>query len=331
VSRRARLVPILLCALAPLAAASAAADTGAERRSKPEPRSLAFFLEGSGGYEIALLTAGDRVAIAPSRRRVASLYEVAGRVSDTRIEARFGRLGRVSGRYERVGLLGEEPRPDRDGCEDPFSFVRFVGTISFRGEDGYTAIEERRVGGYLRDPAARRCRQRARASVVRRRHLNTQLVAASKRGGVTTFVSVRRLSGDPRAGLEASREERRDGMFVFRQAETTIGGDNALIASGPGVQPPFAFVAPPKPFGGTAVFDPTAPWGSAWTGSLTAWFPGLGRTPLTGPEYALAFCRRAGDEPGCGTEPLVRRSLSALQGSGSQSQLLADARLSWSR
>lgn len=333
--RIARRSSIFLCALAALTLPTAA--TGAEDARKPpaEPRVSFFFVEASNGYEAAVVTIGKYIGIEAVRANVSAFYEVPGRVSDSRIDARFGDLGRVSGRYERVSLFGGREGPDENGCEDPASFVSFVGKISFRGEDGYVTIDEPRAGGFLFDPAAQRCRQRARQRSARqsavRRGLSTHLTAISKQRDVVTSFTVRRRFGQERARLEALRRERRGKMVVIREAETSIGGENALIASGPTVSPPFAFVAAPKPFSGSAVFDPTAPVGSEWTGSLAAWLPGLGKTALTGPDYAIAFCRRAGGESGCDPEAPVAAPSAAPQGSGSQSQLLAEARLSWSR
>lgn len=331
-TRAAGLSSILLCAAA--IALPGAAIAGQEpRQGPPQPRVSFFFLEGSDGYEAGLTTIGNYVALEAIRANVGAAYEVRGRVTGKRIDARFGRLGRVSGRYERISLFGGDTGPDENGCLDPVSFVKFAGTISFRGEDGYMTIEDSRTGGFLFDPAAQRCRQRARQRARQsavRRELTTHLTAISKRGDVVTSFAVRRKAGQPRARLEAMRQERRGEMTVVREAVTLIGGENALITSGPGVRPPFAFVAAPKPFSGSAVFDPTAPPGAEWTGSLSAWLPGLGKTALTGPGYAIRFCRRSNDEPGCDPEAPVASPLAALQGSGSQSQLLAEARLSWS-
>ncbi|HEU5142482.1 MAG TPA: hypothetical protein VFU04_04910, partial [Solirubrobacterales bacterium] len=232
-----------------------------------------------------------------------------------------------------VNLFGGREGPDRNGCEEPFSFVAFKGTISFRGEGGYTSIEARRAGGLLIDPAAARCRQRARASTSARRdsRLNTSLQAISRQGGAVTSFWLQRKRGTSWARLAALRQERRGEVRILRWATTVVGGDNALILSGPGVRPPFAFVEAPKPFSGSAVLDASAAPDQQWTGSLAAWMPGLGKAGLAGPGYALSFCRRTGDEPGCDPEAPVRRELSMLQGSGSQSQLFAEARLSWSR
>jgi len=325
--RIARLATLVLCALG----ATALPGLAAAAEGEADARLAVFFLEGSDRYEAELVTVGNQVLLGTTRLNVGALYEVRGKVSDERIEARFGNLGRISGRYERIELFGRKQRPDSSGCEDPFSFVRFEGTISFRGEDGYTSIEARRAGGLLIDPAAARCKRRARMSAAGGSPLNTHFAAISKHGGVVTSLALWRKRGQPWATLEVVRQERRGKMRIFRGAATVVGGENALITSGPGVRPPFAFVAAPKPFSGSAVFDPNAAHGAEWSGSLAAWLPGFGKVGLTGPDYALGFCRRENDEPGCDPEAPVRKPLSMLQGSGSQSQALGEARLSWSR
>jgi hypothetical protein len=331
--RLARLAIVLACALGAFVLPGVASGAEDGDRAPLEPRFSLFFLEASNGYEAELATIGNQVFLETYRGEVAALYQVGGSVTDKRIEARFGRQGRISGRYERIDLFGGGDRDKDEPCEDPFSFVVLRGTISFRGEGGYTSVEARRAGGLLVDPAAARCRQRARARASARRdsRLNAYLTAISKQGSTVTSFTLARKRGRPWSWIEAERQERRGKMQIYRAASTTVGGENAVALSGPGVRPPFAFVAAPKPFTGSAVLDGSAPMGSQWSGSLTAWLPGLGKIGLTGPDYALSLCRRAGDEPGCDPEPLVRKELIGPQGSGSQSQLLAEARLSWSR
>lgn len=314
---------ILVAGLAP--ALAAAQGDGAK------PREIVLFAEANDEWEAALGTFGNLVYLELARGYVSALYVVPGRVSNRRIDARFGRLGRISGRYERVDLFGRREQPDASGCKDPFSFVAFRGRISFEGEGGYTSIDERRTGGLLSEPAARRCKSRAHASAApATRQLDTHLSTIAKRGDVVTSFTLSRRRGQHWVQVEAQRYEQRGRMEVLRESFTAVGGENAFIASGPRVRPPFAFIAPPKPFSGSALFDGAALPGAKWTGDLSAWLPGAGKVRLTGPDYALSFCRRAASEPPCDPETPVRR-LSSLQGSGSQSQALGEARLSWSR
>jgi hypothetical protein len=288
-----------------------------------------LFLRGSDGYRVQLMTTGRTVVLEAGKGLVSTLYAVRGNVSGNRIRARFGKLGRVAVTFTPRG--GRKKKSDRCPSGGPrLEFGLFRGTIQFRGERGYTTVRTRRAAGLVLHPLRRPCRRGRRAGVsgTGRRSLNTQLTAVSRRNRTVTSFDLSRR-GHSRLSLEATRQERRGEMRIFRQASAVIGGENAFISSGPNVQPAFAFVVAPKPFGGSALFEPEGTL--EWTGSLNAWLPGAGKVALTGEDFALSFCRRTSDEPGCNPEPPVRKPLWVPQGRGSHSQALREARLSWSR
>lgn len=322
-----------LATLCLLQVVSAEADRGGP--AKP-PRASAFIvLEGSNGYEVLIGTVGRWVVLETLTRRVSATYMVPGKVTPRGIQARFGRLGRIAVEFAPLG----GPRRGRDRCKRPPTPLGiFRGRIEFRGEDAYTEVSERSAIGLLFAPKPRHCRRaKARLSArPRRPFLDTRLAAVARRqGSATSFALTRRL-GNRLLSLTATREERRGRMRIFRQSSTVVGGENAFIASGPGVRPPLAFVVAPKPFSGRALFDGAAAGGSQWSGTLAAWMPGAGKVALAGPDFALSFCRRARAEQPCDPQQPVRRPLlnwmpRLSQGSGSQSQLFGEARLSWSR
>lgn len=312
----------------------ALSDGGAAQRGKGRSGGdgglSVLFLRGSDGYQVQLMTIGRTVVLETGKGQVGALYAVRGNVSGNRIRARFGDLGRVA-----VAFTPRERRKTRAGrCPSGgprLEFGVFRGTIRFRGERGYTTVDTGRAPGVVLHPRRSPCRSSRRAGVSGtrgRRTLNTQLTAISRRNRTVTSFDLSRR-GHSRLSLEASRQERRGEMRIFRQTSTAIGGKNAFIASGPGVEPPFAFVVAPKPFAGSALFEPEG--STEWTGSLTAWLPGAGKVSLTGEDFALSFCRRTSDEPGCNPQPPVRKPLWIPQGRGSHSQALREARLSWSR
>lgn len=311
-------------------------DAAAEKRGGGASRDgglSVIFLRGSDGYQVQLMTAGRRVAVETGKGSVSAVYAVRGNVSGNRIRARFGKLGRVAVEFSPRERRGMKFRRCPDGGP-PLEFGVFRGTIEFRGERGYTTVDARRARGVVLHPRRRPCRRNQRAGVSARfgpRPLNTQLTAISRRKGTVTSFDLSRRRGRSRLSLEAFRQEQRGEMQIFRQTSTVIGGENAFISSGPGVQPAFAFVVAPKPFGGSGLFQESAGGSVSWTGPLTAWLPGAGKVKLTGEDFALGFCRRATGERGCSPQPPVRRPLWLTQGSGSQFQLLDDARLSWSR
>lgn len=317
-----------------VACAAAAALLPAEGLAKRGGASAAagpdafLVLEGGNGYTILVASIDDWVLLEARRKRVAALYVVRGRVTPTALGARFGDLGAIAARFDPLGAR----KRGSDPCgRSPIEVGLYRGRIEFHGEDGYTDLSERRAVGLLFHPKPRRCRRAAaRSSALRGPLLDTHLTAIGRQRGAVTSLALSRRRGRDWLSLQADREEQRGRMTIFREASTVVGGENAFASSGPGVRPPFAFVAAPKPFTGSAVFDAGAPAGSQWTGTLTAWMPGAGKVPLSGPGFALGFCRRGAAERPCSSEPLVRRPF-LDQGSGSQSQLFGEARLSWSR
>jgi hypothetical protein len=298
----------------------ASAATAAEK-PKRFPLIGGFELPAGKGYTVTVFVAGKVALIQAHAGRVSAEYAVAGRRAKGRFAARFGRLGRLA--------LEFEPASRRARC----AFEQrgtYRGTIRFRGERGYTEVEASlaRGSGLLVPPAD--CLASA-AAAPRSPTLTTHLHAIAARGDGAISLSVLGLAGFGRHFLIGSREERRGKMTIARHAFTPIGGGNAFVSSGPGKHPAFACLKPPKPFAGSAVFEETGESAASWTGNLSAWLPGAGRVRLAGPRFSSSLCRRTVAEGGCSLDPTVRRPLSTLQGSGSQSQLLAEAKLSWSR
>ncbi len=317
--------------LAICATALAWAPTAAIAEPAPVSQEAVFFVEASNGYAVTVLTFADWVVVEARRKRVSAMYAVRGDVSAERVEARFGDLGRISVGFDPLG--GKERRAGR--CRrSPLDLGIFRGRIEFKGEGGYTVVNESRTVGLVFQPRPRSCRRRsaARSSAQAGGPLDTHIAAISRRKGAVTAFELSRKRGRPWLDLTATREERSEGMWILRRASTLVGGANAFAVSGPGVLPQFAFIAAPKPFNGSAVLDAAAEPGLHWSGDLSAWMPGAKWVPLAGPDFAISFCRRAADEPGCGREPPGQIPfLRGAQGSGSQSQAFGEARLSWSR
>ncbi|HEX2095847.1 MAG TPA: hypothetical protein VHF50_00575 [Solirubrobacterales bacterium] len=303
-----------------LLCASPAASAGA-RGPSPVPLIGEFHLRASKGYELNGFILGRIVALEATSGNVSAEYVVAGKRTGGRLEARFGRLGRLA--------LAFRPADQRERCK-LFQLGTYRGTIEFSGERGYTRVAASSAKGIGLLTPADDCAANA-AAARRRPTITTHLHAVAKRGERSASVSVFGVAGFGRHFLLASREERREKMTIVRYAHALVGGSNAFVASGPGQHPAFAVLRPPKPFAGSAVFEERGEFANAWTGDLSAWLPGAGRVPLAGPTFSSSLCRKRANQPGCALDPTVRRPLSTLQGSGSQSQLLGDARLSWSR
>lgn len=310
--------------VASLVALLAAAPAAAAKPSRDFPLLGKFDLLGSKGYRIQGFFFFNLLSLEARSGGVSATYYVLSKRRGGRLTARFGRLGRVALRFHPRRALGG------DRCESAH-FGVYRGTIAFAGESGYTEVDVTRAGGlgFIRPP--RECDASASTVPFNGGGLRTHLFAIDRWPGTVAELSASRLPGEGRLRVEASLSELHDKMLVERAAVARVGGRDAFISSAPGAHPAFAFLAPPKPFAGSAVFEETGIDSSSWAGDLSAWLPGAGRVAFAGPRFASSFCRRAPGKAGCPYEPIVQRALPPLQGSGSQSQLLAEARLSWSR
>jgi hypothetical protein len=283
-----------------------------------------FDLRASKGYHMEGFFFGNLVVVELSSGHVSAEYVVFGKRSGGRFRARFGQLGRLDLEFHPEG----RPRSERCG---PVRDGTYRGLIAFAGERDYTQVDATRARGNGIVPPAKDCASVSSAAASGT-GLTTHLHAIDKRPGGGASISVLGIAARGRTLVKALLEERHGKMIVWRNAFAWVGGRNAFVSSGPGVHPAFAFLNPPKPFAGSALFEETGEAASSWTGDLSTWLPGAGREQLAGPAFSSSLCRSRPWRPGCSFEPTVQRPLlGTAQGSGSQSQAFGEARLSWSR
>lgn len=269
---------------------------------------------GANGFQIVVTRAGNRVFLSASKGNVEAAYAVPAQgMRGEGIRARFGDLGRVAVRF----------RPPRSRARRPcdpstaLDLGTFRGTIRFRGELGYTAVNRRRARGISFGSLLTGCgpgrasgaAARAGASAGERAPtISTHLAAIRKlRGGSLAVDLLAYRGGAP--VVYAVQSETRGKMGIVRTALARLRGENAFRATGPGRHPAYAFLAPPRPFSGSGTFHEGPRSSATWTGSIAVWLPGAGRVPLAGPPFASSLCRRARGEKGCGLYPTVQPPL----------------------
>ncbi len=245
----------------------------------------------------------------------------------------------------------------------------FRGTIEFRGENGYTEVDaDRARGGFNRTfrqvcevKEQRRKPDRPKSGKPPRApridmdysFLSAQSTTDGRRTEFGLVAAAFDFGGKkapptliPLAFVDTKE---RVGKVTVSRSAFTIGDEGSLLTGSPEDQPIEATVTLPKPFSGTATYLREVGSSPSWTGLFGVRLPGAGLVPLTGEGFGVDFCqgrgrkrlfaclRRSSQTPP-GTATVERAALSLLghpgalpQGSGSQSQLFADARLSWSR
>lgn len=217
-----------------------------------------FSVRATNGYVVSVLsstnhrTGEGRVGLFVRSRHDAVTYTVPASVSETSIEADFGPIGRIDVDFLRTG----DTRTERlCGGDDPFPFDsgRYVGTIEFKGEHGFSEAHASSARGSIVGPYAFLCKGN--------RHAAAEVNEGSLRrppggrlsvlGGSRLFyLRVTKDSPSARAHFEASIAERRGEMEISRFLEAS-GGAGTFdydLASG------FAHVEPPAPLGGWGTF-----------------------------------------------------------------------------
>lgn len=269
-----------------------------------------FTLRGRDGYKITVSADPEgRAGVVELRaegRSITAQYSVLGHATADTIKARFGRLGRVSVRFEPSGRLRRIRVPKTCMKDRPRVITSrlgtFVGTIEFRGERGYTSVSARHATGGIGDPLANTPTKLVcdfhESAAERERELESVGLDASSSDAKFGFYASR-LTGrwsrqafpvepgaskGPRNLFLAGRSERTGRMSILRYA-ASVGGpedfvfDTALTS---------ATVSPPFPFTGSGSFLRNPDGSTSWTGTLAVPLPGLGTVGLTGGSSELA-------------------------------------------
>jgi hypothetical protein len=260
----------------------------------PPPRSFrsGFVVDVPGPQKLGVMTYGSAVILLVSRGRpsdsfVETGYMARGVAAPERLQATFGKFGKVSMRFRE-----SRHRPwfgKRRDCRGADRFIKrrgvFVGNLRFRGEGGYLSVHLHRAKGAILTLAAK-CEHRRRSRPASARSSSIfdfeppSLLVANSRDGVddTAFLALQFKGG--KASYLATDEESRGKLAIVRVALVRRRGhlhvNEALTA---------ARVSPPAPFHGSGQYTAAPDGTTSWGGDLSANFPGAPRTPLTGPQF----------------------------------------------
>jgi hypothetical protein len=251
-----------------------------------------FELRTKSGYRVQVEGSGHEATLAVSRKSIGAVYAVrTAKVSTDGLRARFGKLGRISVRFEPSGKVDREEPPRRcKGKERVVRFGRYVGTIRFRGELGYVRVVAGEARGTSVSAPPWRCKPRhhggkfaARSSKKAPPDIEFTVLEATARNNRLGFVAteVQAPKEQPLTIFNAGTLSRRGGMVLYHYAlvlgkDRTFSFDDALST---------ATVDPPKPFRGSAAFQRNPDGSTAWSGTLRVFLPGVGDLALAGPQY----------------------------------------------
>lgn len=278
--KRSLLGVCLVAAVAPVPAVASSAEFGAR---------------ASNGYRIEVSASGRKVRLTAGGPAGTAIYKVTGRVSQRRVVANFGRLGMVDVVFRPGGRARIETPPNR--CEGKPRATRwgaFVGTISFKGERGYTRLRIHRAAGRTRTSPRWRCKPRrrgARASATEKSEEPVIFELSDRRRGLEAGAFTLDLGeGDRLTAFIATQRERRGRMRIARTAIEITNGKGFVVDESLSE----ATIAPPPPFAGKGVFE-RRKGRDSWTGSLSVVLPGTPRISLTGRRFHPRLFRLSED------------------------------------
>ncbi len=266
---------------------------------------LQMSLPSSNGYRLVIL-ATPRAPVALELTKTTAkgtryaTYRVDGTVTPREIKGNFGRFGRID-----VSFRPKRPggRPSR-GCGSK-GLIRergtFVGTIRFRGEQGYSSASATRAKGivlqFCPDPS-RPGRNPLRRAVPPDppAFFEISLVAEAERGRQEIELQSETVSplgadgtlADPTTLVSAELEEEQGRILIER---TAIVLAEPPTVSPLGATPTTASVTLPYPFSGTGSYREEAGAPASWTGDLQVDLPGAENQPLVGPDFTAVLCR----------------------------------------
>ena len=323
---------VLACAATSLLALPAGAGAKPGYKVRPGGIDLVIPLGEKGDYWFAL-EANDRQRVLLSLEEglfAATEYKTQGRVSNRRIEADFGELGRVDielrlapGRSERYPL-------SKDCKGHPSVFVpgTYRGRIEYSGEGDVPAASFTHGRVAFTRTFKQVCKRRQPASngggkKKEKSKIEIGFLEVHGKGeGRTVLIEAlnfasRQAPARSFGVLSAAAYEKDEGVRTARSTLEFFGPESFAV-SRRGKKPETVRVKLPDPFAGRALHSRSPGSPPSWSGNLEIDLPGADAIPLTGPGFESVFCRGF-------TFAGVGR---CLYGSGSHSQPLALARLS---
>jgi hypothetical protein len=245
-----------------------------------------FVTEADGGYKVGVSTYGSGLYLEVWRggrvQRTMTAYLARGVAQPERLQATFGKFGKVSMRFRR-----SRNREPAKACPFGRLLIRqrgfFVGNLRFKGEKGYVNVRLHRAKGTI-------LRLGGRCRIHRRRDGSgpdldflffkpeAAMLAISRDGVDSTALLA--IAAKKKSAFIAFDEESRGRLAIIHMAVVRKPGklrfDDTLTSGS---------LTPPAPFHGTGRYRAAPDGTTTWSGNLSVNFPGAPRFPLTGPGF----------------------------------------------
>jgi hypothetical protein len=239
-----------------------------------------FSLPAANGYR--MLVAGviarkgrsAAVLLVLQRPHEGAVYSAPATVTETSIQADLGALGKIDVSFHADGSTQVvKPR-----CGPPISLAggSYQGTISFHGENGYTAAEATQAAGDIGFFLNLICP--GISGTVGPRYLPGAELDVGPRSDLAPHLKVVKNSPRARSHFEVGVDEQHDGVQIERFADPIERA--GAFQFDPLLQT--ATVHPPAPFSGSATYRRSRRRANRWTGNLNVDLPGRENVGLTG-------------------------------------------------
>jgi hypothetical protein len=264
-----------------------------------------LFVKGTNGYRVRLSSYQNnlyhRISLtAENEFGQYARYNVEGIPKNGRLDAIFPGLGEIVVAMHPTKVK-ELPPPK--GCKLPKVTIEsgiFVGTIKFRGEEGFTSVEASHARGVIERSQRQECQTAPAPAASEAMHragptnLPTHFTDLEIKAG-SVVVNAEGAAESGKANFTAKAHERRGEMGIVR-VSPSVSSSSDLEAN---LELTRAALAPPLPFLGTATYS-GPPQGTGCplpcpvpqgqlTGSLRIPLPGLGIVALTGPQVEASL------------------------------------------
>lgn len=268
------------------AAAEGEAETGAFG---------SFRLKGTNGYSILALALskpqfkhGEILIFAGKRSGrglESAIYLASATVTPDTIEADLGPVGGIELRFEPSRPPERVHASCKRGGSVTFEPGVWVGEIEIAGEEGFTRVHRTRTKAIPNPLLETGCGVTGIGETGGHGVVGGRLIARSATRKHSIYLQANKNHRGARVRVEASLEERRDGLVVSR--EVVSFSSPSSFSFDPELR--IATLAPPAPFSGSASFHREAKPANQWAGGLSVDFPGRAGVPLAGRSFNSAL------------------------------------------
>lgn len=228
--------------------------------------------KGTKNWKVLVAGYGETVTIDVLKKNASANYTAKGKVSPTRLRAKFGKLGKVNLRFVKRGKIRKQKPRGCTGTPNKIQRGVWRGVLRFKGEGGYTKVRVKSAKGTVTKPGNLNCGGNGGGDG--HTYVSLQAYKDTAKGGATFSAQKRADAPNARPTFTASTYEQKGKLTIGRVAFVR-GKRNQFTYTLTGQ----AQVKPKGSFSGQASLD-----GSDWTGNLKVKLPGK-RVALTGPAF----------------------------------------------